>query len=77
MISQLGNLETRQIDSLDREELMSTILNLKEYTRINFSQQWLNHQPSDRLRMLLLAMKLFRVLGAPDVGSLHLETGEK
>jgi hypothetical protein len=77
MISQLGNLETRQIDLLDREELMSTILNLKEYTRINFSQHWLNQQPSDRLRMLLLAMKLFRVLRAPDVGSLHLETREK
>jgi len=64
MISRMGKVEIRQIDSLRRAELIEVLLAFKECPQITFSQAWLEEQPTDKLRLLLLAARLYRALKA-------------
>jgi hypothetical protein len=64
MISRMGKVEIRQIDSLRRAQLIDILLAFKECPQISFSQPWLEEQPTDKLRLLLLAARLYRALKA-------------
>ena len=62
MISRMGKVEIRQIDSLQRAQLIGILLDFKECPQISFSRSWLEEQPTDKLRLLLLAARLYRAL---------------
>ena len=62
MISRMGKVEIRQIDSLQRAQLIGILLDFKECPQIAFSRSWLEEQPTDKLRLLLLAARLYRAL---------------
>ena len=64
MISRMGKVEIRQIDSLRRAQLIDILLAFKECPQITFSKSWLEEQPTDKLRLLLLAARLYRALKA-------------
>jgi hypothetical protein len=64
MISRMGKVETRHLDSLRRAQLIGILLNFKECPQLTFSQSWLEEQPTDKLRLLLLAARLCRALKA-------------
>jgi hypothetical protein len=65
LISTLTELELRQLDSMSREQLISRLLEFKDNTPVEFCQELLEQQGTDRLRLLLLAVKLIRVLRQP------------
>jgi hypothetical protein len=62
MISRLGRVEIRQIDSLRRAQLLGILLGFKDCPQISFSRNWLEEQPTDKLRLLLLAARLYRAV---------------
>jgi len=64
MISRMGKVEIRHLDSLRRAQLIGFLLNFKECPQLTFSQSWLEEQPTDKLRLLLLAARLCRALKA-------------
>ena len=72
MISRMGKVEIRQIDSLKRRDLISILLEFKDCPPISFTEPWLEEQTTDRLRLLLLAARLYRALRMrAAVGGLH------
>jgi hypothetical protein len=64
MISRTGRVEIRHLDSLGRAQLIGILLDFKECPQLTFSQPFLKKQPTDRLRLLLLAARLYRALKA-------------
>ncbi len=64
MISRMGKVEIRHLDSLRRAQLIGMLLDFKECPQLTFSLPWLEEQPTDKLRLLLLAARLCRALKA-------------
>ena len=62
MILRLGEVEIRQIDSLDQQQLIRLLVEFRKGGSIEFNESWLELQPTDRLRLLLLAARLYRAL---------------
>jgi len=62
MISRMGKVEIRHLDSLRRAQLIGMLLDFKECPQLTFSLPWLKEQPTDKLRLLLLAARLCRAL---------------
>jgi hypothetical protein len=54
--------EIRDIDSLNREELIAQLLEFRDCARTKFTWQWLDRQSTERLQMFLLAAQLYRAL---------------
>ena len=64
MSSRTGRVEIRRLDSLRRGQLIGILRDFKECPQLTFSQPWLQEQPTDKLRLLLLAARLCRALKA-------------
>ena len=47
---------------LRRAQLLGILLDFKDCPQISFSRSWLEEQPTDKLRLLLLAARLYRAL---------------
>jgi hypothetical protein len=47
---------------LRRAQLLGILLDFKDCPQISFSRSWLEEQPTDKLRLLLLAARLCRAL---------------
>lgn len=62
MLSRLDDLETRDVDTVGREELIGILLDFKDGARVRFTPDWVNRQPTERLRLLVLAVQLYRAL---------------
>jgi hypothetical protein len=58
----MGRVKIRQLDSLQRAQLIGTLLDFKDCPQISFSRSWLEKQPTEKLRLLLLAARLYRGL---------------
>jgi hypothetical protein len=52
----------RQIDSLQRARLICILMDFKDCPQISFSRTWLEEQPTEKLRLLLLAARLYRAV---------------
>jgi len=68
MISRTGRVEIRHIDSLKREQLIRILMEFKECTPLPINEEWLEEQTTDRLRLLLLAVRLYRALSVRRTG---------
>jgi hypothetical protein len=62
MISALTELELRLLDRMDREQLIAALGRARHWLLVEISDEWLSEQSTERLRILLLAAKLLRVL---------------
>lgn len=60
MIASLVEVEVRLLDSSSREQLVATL------RESGITQAWLAEQSTDRLRLLLLAVRLLRMLRRQD-----------
>jgi hypothetical protein len=54
--------ELREVDLLSREELVAVLGDFKDCTRTRFTREWLDRQSTERLRLLVLAVQLYRAL---------------
>ena len=62
MTSRMGRVKIRQLDSLQRARLICILMDFKDCPQISFSRTWLEEQPTEKLRLLLLAARLCRGL---------------
>ena len=62
MTSRMGRVKIRQLDSLQRAQLIGILLDFKDCPQISFSRTWLEEQPTEKLRLLLLAARLYRAV---------------
>ncbi len=62
MFSTLLKLELALLDDLGREQLIGALLECRDKLSFEFTPEWLEAQSTERLRLLLLAAKLLRVL---------------
>src|SRR5215468_8103423 len=62
MFTTLIKLELAFLEKLNREQLITMLMERLDGLSLNFTKDWLEKQSSDRLRLFLLAAKLFRVL---------------
>jgi hypothetical protein len=58
----MDNHDNREVDLLSREELVGIVGNFKDCTRVRFTRDWLDRQTTERLRLLVLAIQLYRAL---------------
>jgi hypothetical protein len=64
MSSRTGRVDIRRLGSLRRAQLIGILLDFKECPELTFRQPFLEKQPTDRLRLLLMAARLYRALKA-------------
>jgi hypothetical protein len=50
------------LEKLNREQLITMLMERLDGLSLNFTKDWLEKQSSDHLKLFLLAAKLFRVL---------------
>jgi hypothetical protein len=62
MFTTLIKLEMAFLEKLTREELLTMLLERMDGLELDFTREWLEAHSSDRLRLFLLAARLFRVL---------------
>jgi hypothetical protein len=62
MLSKSDDLTGRDIDHMNRKELIRMLLKYKDCVRTEVTAQWLDRQPTAWLRVLVLALQLYRVL---------------
>jgi hypothetical protein len=62
MLAHHDKRENRDVDLLSREELVALLGEAKELTRTRFTREWLERQSTEGLRLLVLAVQLYRVL---------------
>ena len=62
MTSRMGRVKIRQLDSLQRARLICILMDFKDCPQISFSRTWLEEQPTEKLRLLLLAARLYRAV---------------
>ena len=62
MLSIPEELASREIKSMSREELIGVLLKCKDSVRTEFTQQWLDRQTTDRLRVVLLGVLFYRLM---------------
>jgi hypothetical protein len=62
MFATLLKLELALLDDLSRDQLISALLECRDNLSLEFTPEWLEGQTLERLRLLLLAAKLLRVL---------------
>ena len=76
MYSKPELLTSGTIDFMDREGLMRELSRCKDCVRTEFTRQWMDRQSTEMLRVLLLAVQLYRAVkaraGGPDTGRLAL-----
>jgi hypothetical protein len=58
----LIKLELAFLEKLNREQLIAVLMERLDGPSLDFTKEWLDAQSSDRLRLFVLAAKLFRVL---------------
>jgi len=58
----LIKLELAFLEKLNREQLIAMLMERLDGLSLDFTKEWLEAQSSDRLRLFVLAAKLFRVL---------------
>jgi hypothetical protein len=63
-MSRTGRLEIRNFDSLRRAQLIGMLRDSDEFPQLTFSERFLEKQSTDRLRLLLLAARLYGALRA-------------
>jgi hypothetical protein len=68
MFSKPESLTSREVDLLNREELIDMLLENRDLVRTTFTSEWLARQSTERLRVLLLAVQLYRALRYPAHG---------
>jgi hypothetical protein len=62
MLARLLDLELAVMERLDRNQLIGGLLDNQEALSLHLSQEWLERQSTEGLRLLLLAAKLLRVV---------------
>jgi hypothetical protein len=62
MFATLLKLELALLDDLGRKQLIDALLASRDKLSLDFTSEWLEAQSTERLRLLLLAAKLLRVL---------------
>jgi hypothetical protein len=62
MFTTLIKLELAFLDKLNREELIAKLMESQEGVALDFARDWLDAQSTDRLRLYVLAARLFRIL---------------
>ena len=62
MISKMKTLTGREIDFMDRAELIAVLRKRKCCVRTEFTRQWLDRQSTESLRLLVFAVELYRAL---------------
>jgi hypothetical protein len=62
MVASSTELNPRDVDRMDRAELIGKLLKFKDCIRTEFTSQWIDRQSTHQLRILLLAAQLYRVL---------------
>jgi len=62
MFTTLIKLELAFLEKLNREQLITMLMDRLDGLSLDFTREWLESQSSDQLRLFLLAARLFRVL---------------
>jgi hypothetical protein len=62
MSQQTQDIAIRDLDSIDRDELITLILEFRRHPPFKFRVEWLREQSTERLRLLLLAANVFEAL---------------
>jgi hypothetical protein len=62
MNSKLEAQYSQEIDTMKRQDLIEVLLQFKDCFRTEVTCQWLDRQSTERLRILVLAARLYRVL---------------
>jgi hypothetical protein len=62
MISASRELKPKDIETMDRSELIGRLGKLKECIGSRFTRQWMNRLSTPQLQIMLLAAQLYRVL---------------
>jgi hypothetical protein len=62
MFATLIGLELSLLEGLSREQLLTVLVEQRESLSLRFSQDWLEGQSTDQLRLVLLAAKLLCLL---------------
>jgi hypothetical protein len=65
MLAKPETLTSREVDLLTRQELIDQLLENRDLVRTAFTSEWLSRQATERLRVLVLAVQLYRVLRYP------------
>jgi hypothetical protein len=61
-MSRTGRVEIHRLDSLRRGQLIGILRDFEECPELVFSEAFLERQPTERLRLLVLAARLYRAL---------------
>jgi hypothetical protein len=62
MIAAWAELELCSLGKLSRDQLIALVLRRRDQLGLKFDQEWLEDQPTQRLRVLLMAARLLGLL---------------
>jgi hypothetical protein len=55
-------IELRQLEVMNREQLIAALVQMGTCLNVRFTQEWLEDKPMDRLRVLWLTARLLEVM---------------